>query len=401
MDSEQRGRTIGNQIEDDMDPIEKMILRSMNEGVITLECNGDIYTVNPAALRLLGFTEEQLVGENFDEVFSHNFQNEEFKGIFSKVIHEGRPTGHEEVRFTRNDSQTLDLSVATAFLQVDECLPHMQNVVVVLRDITAFKAMERVRRRAVDHLSHELKTPLAIIEASVDHLGRAESSPASMSKSVERIKRNLNRLKAIQEIVEEILSPRPFRPRSFETVPTVERILDEIRGQSSHRSVELISDVEPLETDVIDPDILAIVLETLVKNAIENTPDQGEIIVSLKPVSEGALLQVDDRGVGIPVSDQAFIFEGFHHTQATVEYSSKKPFDFNAGGKGLELLRLEMLSEAGCFDISFESHRCRYIPTTLNHCPGRISECPHVQDAQGCQESGGTTFSVLFRRKDS
>lgn len=401
MANENRDRPVGNQIEDDMDPVEKMILRSMNEGVITLECNGAVYTVNPSAVRLLGYTEEELVGENFEKVFSHHSQNEEFKGVFSKVIHEGRPTGHEEVRFTRNDGQTLDLSVATAFLQVDECLPHMQNVVVVFRDITAFKAMERVRRRAVDHLSHELKTPLAIIEASVDHLGPAESSPESMNKSIERIKRNLSRLKAIQEIVEEILSPRPFRPRSFDTVATVESILDEIRRNSSQRSVEMISNVEPLETDLIDPDMLTTVLETLVKNAIENTPDQGRIIVSLKLSSEGALVQVEDRGVGIPVSDQAFIFEGFHHTQATVEYSSKKPYDFNAGGKGLELLRLKILSEAGCFNISFESHRCRYIPTTLNHCPGRISECPHVQDTQGCSESGGTTFSVLFRGKDS
>jgi PAS domain S-box-containing protein len=401
MESDNLDRTLGNQIEDHMDPVEKMILRSMNEGVITLECNGEIYTVNPAALRLLGFTEEELIGRNFKEVFSHDSRNEEFKRIFSKVIHEGLPTGHEEVRFTRNDGQTLDLSVATAFLQVDECLPHMQNVVVVFRDITAFKAMERVRRRAVDHLSHELRTPLAVIEGSVDHLARAGSSPASTSKIVERIKRNLHRLTAIQEIVEEILSPRPFRPRSFDVVSMVQGILDEIREKSSHRSVELISQVEPFETDVIDPDILTIVLNTLVKNAIENTPDQGAVTVSLKPVSEGVLLQVEDRGVGIPVSDQAFIFDGFHHTQATVEYSSKKPFDFNAGGKGLELLRLKMLSEAGCFDISFESHRCRFIPTTLNHCPGRISDCPHVQDTRGCRESGGTTFSVLFRRKGS
>ncbi|MEJ2717233.1 MAG: PAS domain S-box protein [Deltaproteobacteria bacterium] len=285
MSSDHRGRTVGTRIVDDMDPVEKLILRSMNEGVITIECNGDIYTVNPAALRLLGSTEEELIGKNFDEVLSHSPRNEEFSRILSKVIHEGHPTDHQEVRFTRNDGQTLDLSVATAFLQVDECLPHMQNVVVVFRDITAFKAMERVRRRAVDHLSHELKTPLAIIEASVDHLGTAESSPALMSKSMERIKRNLNRLKAIQEIVEEILNPRPFRPRRFDTASTVEGILDEIRRISSRRSVELISNVEPVEIDVIDPDVLAIVIESLVKNAIENTPDQGTIVVSLKPVS--------------------------------------------------------------------------------------------------------------------
>jgi two-component system phosphate regulon sensor histidine kinase PhoR len=142
--------------------------------------------------------------------------------------------------------------------------------------------------------------------------------------------------------------------------------------------------------------VLSIVLRTLVKNSIESTPDEGEIVVSLDSAPEGVLLIVEDRGVGIRVADQEFVFDGFHHTQDTEEYSSRKPFDFNAGGKGLELLRLKMLSEAGYFGISFESHRCKYIPTARDHCPGRISECSHVQDVRGCRESGGTTFSVLF-----
>ena len=46
------------------DQIEKIILRSMNEGVLTLECTGDIYTVNPAALRILGFREENSKGRS-------------------------------------------------------------------------------------------------------------------------------------------------------------------------------------------------------------------------------------------------------------------------------------------------------------------------------------------------
>jgi len=49
--------------------IEKIILRSMNEGVLTLECTGDIYTVNLAALRILGYREEELKGKKFADAF--------------------------------------------------------------------------------------------------------------------------------------------------------------------------------------------------------------------------------------------------------------------------------------------------------------------------------------------
>jgi hypothetical protein len=71
----------------------------------------------------------------------------------------------------------------------------------------------------------------------------------------------------------------------------------------------------------------------------------------------------------------------------------------NEGGKELELLRLKMLSEAGYFDIYFESERCSYIPTSQDHCPGRISDCRDIQTVQGCRDSGGTKFSVLFYGK--
>ena len=93
-------------------------------------------------------------------------------------------------------------------------------------------------------------------------------------------------------------------------------------------------------------------------------------------------------------------FQGFHHTQATDDYSSKRPFAFNAGGKGLELLRLKVLSELHYFDISFESARCVYLPMHEDHCPGDVAACPHVRTPEECAGSGGTTFAVLFREKE-
>jgi signal transduction histidine kinase len=139
------------------------------------------------------------------------------------------------------------------------------------------------------------------------------------------------------------------------------------------------------------------VLETLLKNAVENTPDGGEITVRVKRAEQGVLLEVQDAGVGITIQDQEFIFEGFLYTQPTDEYSSKHPFAFNAGGKGLELRRLKVLAESGYFDIRFESSRCCYIPTRSDRCPGHVESCPSITGLDACRKSGGTTFFVLFR----
>ncbi len=397
MDAEDLSLELNRSAQEDTDPIERIILRSMNEGVITLQCDGTIDTVNPSALRILGLDGQEIRGRAFHNVFSEDHENRRFLEVIERVIHEGLHTLHDEVRFKRRDGQTVDLAIASTFLDYDVCAPGLQNVVVVFRDITAFKSLERARRKAVDHLAHELKTPLAIIDASLERLTRTESAPANHAKILERIRRNLKRLTDIQGAVEEIVTPFPYGRQRFPVVAHVERILAKIEGESSHRSVALRKRLDDVNTDILDPKVLTLVLETLVKNAIENTPDGGEVTVSLGNVASGVLLQVEDHGVGIPISEQEFIFQGFHHTQITDEYASKKPYDFNAGGKGLELLRLKALSESCSFDISFESRPCAHVASSRDHCPGAISECPHVSGPDGCRESADTTFAVLFR----
>ncbi len=266
----------------------------------------------------------------------------------------------------------------------------------VARDITALKAMERARRRAVHHLSHELKTPLAVIKSTVKYLGQKQLSEADKAERIDRIRRNLKRLTDIQEIVQEIAAPRAYNPTRFALVPAIHGLVEEVGRASAHRSVELVPRLELIETDIIDAEIFADILHTLIKNAIENTPDEGEVFLYLTQVPAGVLLQVEDKGVGISASDKEFVFKAFYHTQATSRYATRNPFDFNAGGKGLELMRLKILSEACPFEISFQSRRCHYMSTHRYDCPGRVSLCEHAHGIEDCRKSGGSTFSVLF-----
>jgi two-component system phosphate regulon sensor histidine kinase PhoR len=272
----------------------------------------------------------------------------------------------------------------------------LMGAVHVARDITALKSMERARRSAVDHLSHELKTPLTIIKGSVKDMESDDLPKPTRLAKVNRIRRALDRLTDIQHIVQEIVAPHRYEPAPFPVDYTTNAALEALREKSAHRSVDLLSYVEPIETDIIDPVVFKEAINTLVKNAIENSPDESEITVYLSQKDGEVLLRVEDRGVGIPSSDREFVFEAFHHTQDTELYSTRRPFDFDAGGKGLELMRLKILSEEGAFDVSFSSRRCLYIPTNLDRCPGIISVCPHITDPQDCKRSGGTTFSVLF-----
>ncbi|HOJ43236.1 MAG TPA: ATP-binding protein, partial [Syntrophorhabdaceae bacterium] len=147
----------------------------------------------------------------------------------------------------------------------------------------------------------------------------------------------------------------------------------------------------------IDPYVLKDVVEGIIKNAIENTPDKGLIKISVYQEGEKIIFKVEDFGVGITEKNQQYIFGGLFHTEETEMYSTKKPYDFGAGGKGLELFRMKVYAQRLGFEISFKSKRCIYIPTDYDVCPGDISMCNFCKTREDCLKSGGTTFFVSFQ----
>jgi hypothetical protein len=79
-----------------------------------------------------------------------------------------------------------------------------------------------------------------------------------------------------------------------------------------------------------------------------------------------------------------------------MNYSSKNPFDFNAGGKGADLLRIKIFSERYGFKITLKSSRCPLIPRDGDTCPGKISRCPRCQTGSGCHQAVATIFMLHF-----
>ena len=118
----------------------------------------------------------------------------------------------------------------------------------------------------------------------------------------------------------------------------------------------------------------------------------------IKACSSDAQITIDvcDHGTGITGANQKNIFGGFFHTLDTNFYTSKKPYDFNAGGAGLDLLRMKIFAERFGFSISVDSTRCKFIPMDTDICEGKISACPFVRERSECLSSGGSTFSIKF-----
>jgi signal transduction histidine kinase len=306
-------------------------------------------------------------------------------------------------------------------------------------------SLNRAKDKVINHLSHELKTPIAVLRTSLVTLEKRMESlpPETWKPTVTRARRNLDRLLEMQYQIRDIVGDRAYKTHTmmshlldlcsdelealvaegFGEGHIVERIRKRIEERYgtrtliskrvqladfvqarlkilapafAHRQIDIRTRFDPTPPVWIPFDPLEKTFDGLLKNAIENTPDEGRVEIAVIKKGEGAVLEVADFGVGITEENQKRIFEGFFSTRDTLNYSSKRPFDFNAGGKGADLLRMKIFSERYHFKIDLKSSRCAFIPKDSDACPGKISACPHCQEGRGCHQSAATIFTLYF-----
>ena len=200
----------------------------------------------------------------------------------------------------------------------------------------------------------------------------------------------------IRKRIEEIYGTKESKVSVIHLDKFVQERVEQLKPKFAHRQVKVITQLGSVPDICIPEDVMQKVVDGLVKNAVENTPDEGKIEVKVQKKGDGSELVVHDYGIGITEEHQRRIFEGFFTTQETMAYSSKRPFDFNAGGKGADLLRMKIFSERYNFKIDLESSRCPALSKENETCPGKISECKICREGKGCHRMGGTTFTLFF-----
>lgn len=317
--------------------------------------------------------------------------------------------------YTRDDQELLSTMSTQGAVAIENARLHQARIEALENSKKELELLNRAKSKALDHLSHELRTPLSVIQGNIRILKRksqAQTPPMVKGEVFESLEKNLERLSGIQQETDQIIrayqelekAPQldelnhslSFSPETIHLYRFTEQILENVKKRASHRVIQLHLDGAEDLTLVMDPKILEDILVGLLKNAIENTPDEGMVQVILEQKVQWLQLKVMDFGIGITKENQRRLFEGLFHTLDTELYTSGKPYDFGAGGKGLDLLRIKTYGQRFGFDISVASQRCLHIPTDRDLCPGKIAECPHCKVREDCLNSGGSTFCLTF-----
>lgn len=330
------------------------ILDSIGDGVVSVNDKGEIVYVNHQAVDILGFQQEEILGElMWRKIIMYGPDNKEVSvekrpirlALFS------RNRIYENTYFYKSkDGRLVPVSVTATPLIV-------HNLVVggvdVFRDITKEREIDKMKTEFISLASHQLRTPLSATKWFAELLMddakilNAEQYEliGNIYKSNQRMIDLVNSLLNISRIESGriIIDPKPTDLRKL-----VEDVITELKVKINEKKHNVTLTVSgDLPTVNIDPRLIRNVYMNLLTNSIKYTREKGEIRVDISKQGEDVVSKVSDNGLGIPNSQKQRIFEKF--------FRSSNITKVETDGSGLGLYLAKAIVESSGGKIWFES----------------------------------------------
>ena len=301
------------------------LLDSAGEGIWGVDLVGNCTFVNRAALAMLGYTASDLLGRNMHQMVHHHYPDgRPYPGeecVVYHVFQKSRPfTNHVDHLFRKDGSLFWTEMSAQPVLHRGE----VRGAVVTFRDITQTRLIEETLRRSeklaavgqlASSIAHEINNPLESVTLLL-HLIRSSDNPAEVKTYAALAESELAR---VSEITTQTL--RFHRQQTLPAPADVGAMLKAVlrlhasRLQSRGVALQLVlrptAEVHLLEGDVRQ------VLNNLIRNAYEAMPNNGRLLVRLRPARSprtgepGARVTVADTGTGFLPRNREHLFEPF------------------------------------------------------------------------------------------
>lgn len=326
----------------------RAILSSMVEGVLIADNTQRIRLVNDSLLRLF-----DLKTSPINRTIMEVFRNHELRQAIEKTLADGEARKIDVVTQGQTPGTNRHFEVYAGGLNPQPS-SGIHGVVVVIHDISAVRNLEAVRREFVANVSHEFRTPLAIINGYIETLldGALDDRPMA-ERSLRVMHKNGQRLTLL---IEDLMTISRMEARSvhldFHEVnlrEVLRRVLERLESAIADREAHIEIDW-PEEALLAEVDAKRIeqVFSNLLENAFRYGPPAGVVMkVTARCLGENVEVAFRDNGPGIPYEDQPHIFERF--------YRVHKDRSRVAGGTGLGLSIVKNIVQAHGGAVSVES----------------------------------------------
>jgi PAS domain S-box-containing protein len=331
------------------------ILRSLTSGVVTVDLDGRIVTLNPAAEMLTGYFAGEAAGRYCTEVFA---QTPEIGEILMETLATRIGVAGVPLAFKRRNGSAVDVDFGTAPLRAGEGKD--LGVVGMFRDLTAVRELEGQLRRSdrlaaigtlAAGLAHEIKNPLTSLLTFTRHLERRFDDEHFREKFQRVVPRELERINAIVERLLELARPTDLALERVRLPALLDRVVELYDNEIDARQVRIRRDyARDLPALQADPDALHRALVNLVGNALDAVSPGGRIVLraawheagiarSARRLGRVLRVEVEDDGPGIAAADADRIFTPFFTT---------KP---NGTGLGLAITHKLIEDHGGAIDF--------------------------------------------------
>lgn len=327
------------------------ILNNVVDGILTIDENGRIASMNPAAVTLFRCKAEDLLGHYANQLIAPQLRQLVAQAYLP--VPGVRPLlgVNRELDGIRPDGTVFAMEMALSMIRRQGRLIYICTV----RDISDRKRIERLKNEFVSTVSHELRTPLTSITGSLGLLhggvfGKMQEKAANLVaiayKNCQRLTLLINDLLDIEKIA---AGKMQFELKSEAVLPLVQQALDanKVMAQERHIQLTLQSHTDPDCCIEVDAKRLIQVLSNFLSNAIKFSPAAAVVLLDVSQVEGKIRIAVTDHGPGIPDKFRSRIFQRFSQADASDTRQ--------IGGTGLGLAISKELVQGMKGDIGFES----------------------------------------------
>ncbi len=322
------------------------VLESMVEGVLAVDAETRVITLNTAAARLLGVDSGDVHGKAIEEAV----RNPDLQGVVAAAVSGQGPV---EVDLT------LHVGGRERHVQASGALLHAQGgevvgAVVVLNDVTRLRRLESVRRDFVANVSHELKTPVTSIKGFAETLNDGALDDAEAARRFLGI--IAGQADRLNSIIEDLLALSALEQEGDGAHVALQETLlgdvlavaaDVCASKASARRITLTIDC-PVELLVeANPPLLEQAIVNLIDNAVKYSPEGTAVHITAAPEDDEVVIAVSDAGQGVSREHLPRLFERF--------YRVDKARSRDLGGTGLGLSIVKHVTQAHGGRVSVES----------------------------------------------
>lgn len=320
------------------------IIDNSAEGIMILDAKGRVLVFNRALARITGWDPEEALDRLATEVLM--LRDRQGRSIPLPQPEPQRTSAAEARPYVEGDvvrrgGPVLTVGVTATPLYDEEGT--LARTILNVVDITRFRQAEELKSTFVSVISHELKTPVALIKGYAETLRREDASwdRETVQESLKVIAEEADHLTTL---IDSLLEASRIQAGGLKLEPTdvnlprlAEKIVDRFRTQTQIHTFEL--DFPP-DFPLVwgDPERLREVLSNLISNAVKYSPEGGTVWVGGRADQTGVTVYVADQGIGIPPEEQSRIFDRFHRVETGLHRRTE--------GAGLGLYLVKAIVEA-------------------------------------------------------